>query len=145
MTLQASSGLLTQIREGQVNAMASNFANISLYFETLAGTFLAENWYLAIMVTFGGIHAYVAFRKHKREENEAAYKAKDRGLMLAREEEREKLISDMKKKTKLKEELENEIVRNQEMMNREHFNKREELYCEGERRSPKLKSVQRVK
>jgi len=108
----------------------SNAGNILLYLATLTGTFLVENWYLVIMVVFGGIHAYAAWRKHKREEQEAEYRKKDRELLLAREEERMRLESELLKKQRQKERDNLLIAEKEKKRNREHYNKRADLYCE---------------
>jgi flagellar biosynthesis/type III secretory pathway M-ring protein FliF/YscJ len=127
---QAASSLSFSAGDGKLNTTGSNTANILLYFATLAGTFLAENWYLVIMVVFGGIHAYAAWRKHKREEQESEYKKKDRELLLARDEERARLELELKKKHKQKVDDEIYINEMERQRNRDHLNKRAELYCE---------------
>lgn len=38
-----------------------------LYLFTLIGVFLTDNWYLILMVVFGGMHALVAHQRNKRE------------------------------------------------------------------------------
>jgi hypothetical protein len=113
-----------------MNQPGSNAGNILLYLATLAGTFLAENWYLVIMVVFGGIHAYSAWRKHKREEQEAEYRKKDRELLLAREEERMRLEAELLKKQRQKERDDLLIAEKEKKRNRDHYNKRADLYCE---------------
>lgn len=42
-------------------------ANALIYLMTMMTTFLAENWYVVIMVVFGFVHAYVAFQRHLRD------------------------------------------------------------------------------
>lgn len=127
---QAANSLSFGAGDGKLNTTGSNTVNILLYLATLAGTFLAENWYLVIMVVFGGIHAYAAWRKHKREEEDAEYRKKDRELASARQEERERIEVELKKKheQKIMDDLRlNEIEKKR---NRDHTNKRAELYCD---------------
>ena len=135
---QAASSLSFSAGDGKLNTTGSNTANILLYFATLAGTFLAENWYLVIMVVFGGIHAYAAWRKHKREEEDAEYRKKDRELASARQEERERLEVELKKKHEQKINSEIYINEMERQRNRDHMNKRADLYCEHpeKRRTP---------
>lgn len=81
-----------------MNSAGSNIANVFLYAMTFAGTFLAENWNVVIMLAFGTIHAYVAWRRHKREEDEASYKIKYRKLLIAHDEEQQRIEDEMLKK-----------------------------------------------
>lgn len=139
---QVVSGIFSNAGDGKLNATGSNTANILLYFATLAGTFLAENWYLVIMVVFGGIHAYAAWRKHKREEEELEYRRKDRELSVARQKERERLESELKKKHEQKVNDEIYINEMERRRNRDHLNKRADLYCEHpERRRTPIKII----
>ena len=126
---QTASGLFFNAGDGKLNTTGSNTANILLYFATLAGTFLAENWYLVIMVVFGGIHAYAAWRKHKREEEELEYRKKDRELLLAREDERVSLEKELKKKHEQQIRDKLLIVEQERMRNKKHSEKRSQLYC----------------
>ena len=137
---QASSGLLFYAKGKPMSTTLNNIMNISLYGATLAGTFLAENWYLVIMVTFGGIHAYAAWRKHKREEREAEYKVKDRELLIARADERLRLEDEIQKKALIQQETSRQIEINQQMADRDHRNTRADLYCEPKKQT-RLKNV----
>lgn len=114
----------------KLNTTGSNSLNILLYLATLAGTFLAENWYLVIMVVFGGIHAYAAWRKHKREEKEAEYRQKDRELLLAREDERIKYELELKKKHEQQIRDKLLIAEQERIRNKSHAETRAQLYCE---------------
>jgi len=127
---QTASGVFFNAGDGKLNTTGSNTANILLYLATLAGTFLAEHWYLVIMVFFGGIHAYAAWRKHKREEEEAEYIKKDRQLASARQEERERIEIELKKKHEQKIMDDLRLDELEKKRNRNHTNKRAELYCE---------------
>lgn len=108
----------------------SNVMNASLYGATLAGTFLADNWYLVIMVTFGAIHAYAAWRKHKREEREAEYKKKDRELLIDRADERLRLENELREAEKEKQKEELKIAEFEKKRNRDASNIRADLYCD---------------
>lgn len=127
---QASSGLLFYAKGRPMSTTLNNIMNISLYGATLAGTFLAENWYLVIMVTFGAIHAYAAWRKHKREEREADYKVKDRELLIARADERLRQEQEFRELEKEKEAERIKIAEFEKKRNRDASNKRADLYCE---------------
>lgn len=135
---QANSGLLFYAKDEPMSTTLNNIMNISLYGATLAGTFLAENWYLVIMVTFGAIHAYAAWRKHKREEREAEYKIKDRELLIDRADERLRQEKELKQLEKEKQDERIKMAEFEKKRNRDASNKRADLYCEdpGKRRTP---------
>lgn len=42
-------------------------ANLLIYAMTMMGTFLTDEWYLVIMVVFGFVHVYVAWKRNGRE------------------------------------------------------------------------------
>ena len=127
---QVSSGFFYDYEAGKLNTTGSNFANIMLYAMTLAGTFLAEHWYLVIMIVFGGIHAYAAIRKHKREEREFQYKQKDRELLLARDEERVRLERENRLAAREREDERLKMDEFEKKRNRDASNTRADLYCE---------------
>ena len=140
--MHQSSSFFYDSEAGKLNTTGSNAANILLYLATVAGTFLAENWYLAIMVIFGGIHAYAAWRKHRREEIEADYKRRDRELLIDREEERQRLADEIIKKNEQRAIDAAYTVELERARNRDHSNTRADLYLDHpeKRRSP-LKSI----
>jgi uncharacterized protein YlxW (UPF0749 family) len=143
---QASSGLLFYAKERPMSTVFSNISNAVIYGATLGlatvANFIENNWYLLIMVVFGGVHVYIALSKKKRDDVEAAYKIKDRQLLIDREEERQRLAEEIIKKN---EQMDKDIAYTIELekaRNREHSNTRAELYLDHpeKRRSP-LKSI----
>lgn len=42
-------------------------ADFAIYFFTVVGVFISENWYLILMVVLGVVHAIVALHRNARE------------------------------------------------------------------------------
>jgi len=120
---------LCGIWERALNSTGNNVINTIVYTLTAAGTFLTDNWYTILMVVFGGLHAFVAWRRHKRDEAEADYKRRDRALQAERDEKLFKIQEDRIKKELAQKEREALTEHNEKKRNRDHFNKRAELHC----------------
>lgn len=146
--MQIANGLFHYDKGSPMSSTLSNIGNIIVYAATLVGVaaadFVENNWYVLVMIVFGGIHAYGAIRKNKREEREAEYKIKDRELSIAREDKRLELEEELQKKALIQKEIDRQIEIKQEITNRDHKNKREALYCEPPKPA-RLKNVSNTK
>lgn len=131
------------IKERILNSAGNTGANGFVYLVTLLGTFLTDNWYTIVMVVFGGAHVYFAYRKYKRDEEEAEFRRRNRELDGLREIKREQEKAELEKKFRAKQEQEALISHNQRVRNGEHFEKRAELHCENLK--PRRSAVKAVK
>lgn len=131
------------IKERILNSSGNSWANIFVWVTTSIGAFLTEHWYTVFMVAFGAAHAYFAYRKNQRDEEDAEYRRRDRELQGLRDIRREQEKEELEKKLRAKQEQEALISHNQRVRNGEHFEKRAELHCENLK--PRRSAVKAVK